>query len=79
MCGVPQGSVSSPKLFILYMIFIVSFDLKFLLFAGDINLYCSGISLESLKVKNMVGHQETITAGRQKQSSHDLVIGKSIS
>ncbi len=49
-CGVPQGSVLGPKLFVLYIndICKVSEVLKMVLFADDTNLYCSGKSLEQL-------------------------------
>uniref|UniRef100_A0A3B3IP09 Reverse transcriptase domain-containing protein n=1 Tax=Oryzias latipes TaxID=8090 RepID=A0A3B3IP09_ORYLA len=50
ICGLPQGSIVGPKLFILYIndICDISKLLQFVLFADDTNFFCSGDNLKTL-------------------------------
>ena len=51
-CGVPQGSILGPKLFILYindMVNVSTID-KFIIFADDTNLFCTSKDIVSLSV-----------------------------
>ena len=62
VCGVPQGSILGPKLFILYVnnICNISKIVKFVLFADDTNIFCSGHDVGSVsRADNQRSHPRT--------------------
>ena len=57
LCGVPQGSILGPKRFVLYVndICNISKILKFVLFADDTNIFCSGH--DAMQLSRYIGNE----------------------
>ena len=64
-CGIPQGSISGPSLFILYIN-----DLKFIFFADDTNIFYEGV--------NHIGMQKTVNDELKKVNVWFMVNGLSL-
>ncbi len=69
-CGVPQGSILGPALFILYVndMCNVSTTLKSILFADDTNIFHTGDNLK--EVCETMSHELDLTDGFGQISSH---------
>ena len=69
-CGLPQGSILGPKLFIMYIndMCNVSTFIKFIVFADDTNIFCSANNVKQLKCIICVENFLNCTYGTQSIS-----------